>query len=208
MSDGQNGEGKKKRAVSSPEDLDRELVFYYNRERRLERASPAVQALNGPEPMMKGGFIRSLTATRSNLLLLISILIIMAFIMVYSAIMGGGSLRSLKGRQLTLGGNSLRITAGMAGTGSAAESFILINKRIAPKEDAPYTGDVLLGVSPVFPQAKKPAPADIPVFTARFFFTLEQEEEYRFALPFAAENYLLLFQTGEEQATARVKTIP
>jgi hypothetical protein len=190
---------------------DRDLVFYYNRERRLERASPAVRALNGPEPMVKGGFIRSLTATKSNLLLLISILIIMAFIMVYSAILGGdvrGTLRSRKGPLITMGGNTLKISAKRDGTGSDAESFIIINKRIPPKEDAPYIGEVLVAVSPVLRQAEKLAPADIPVFTGRLFFTLEQEEEYRLALPFTAENYLLLFQVGGERVTARVKTIP
>ncbi|GHV76689.1 hypothetical protein AGMMS49942_15100 [Spirochaetia bacterium] len=189
---------------------DRDLVFYYNRERRLERASPAVRALNGPEPMVKGGFVRSLTSTKSNLLLLVSILIIMAFIMVFSAIQGGdlrGPLRFRNG-PLTLGGNTLRISAGKAGTGSSAESFIVINKRIAPREENPYTGDVYVAVSPVLRSAKKLAPEDIPVFTAQVFFTLEQEEEYRLVLPFTAEDYLLLFQVGGERVTARVKTLP
>ncbi|GHV78561.1 hypothetical protein AGMMS49944_03520 [Spirochaetia bacterium] len=189
---------------------DRDLVFYYNRERRLERSSPAVRALNSPEPMAKGGFIRSLTSTKSNLLLLISILIIMAFIMVYSAILGGdvrGTLRSRKGPLITMGGNTLRISAEREGMGSEGESFVVINKRIAPKEDAPYIGEVLVAVSPVLRQAETRAPSNIPVFTDRLFFTLEQEEEYRLALPFTAENYLLLFQVGEERVTARVKTL-
>jgi hypothetical protein len=188
MSDG----GKK------PREPDRELVFYYNRERRLERASPAVQALNEKEPMVKGGFIRSLTSTKSNMLLLVSILIIMAFIMVFSALYGGPRVGAL-----TLGGNTLRLSAFKENG-----AFIVINKSIAPKEDAPYTGEVYVGVSPVLPSAEKLDPADIPVFTARVFFTLTEEEEYRLDLPFAAESYLLLFQAGGERATARVKTIP
>jgi hypothetical protein len=191
--DGAGGEeGKKK--LWEP---DRELVFYYNRERRLERASPAVRALNGPEPMMKGGFIRSLTSTKSNLLLLISILLIMAFIMIFSAFHGPRG-------TLTLGGTTLRISAGTA----EGEPFIVINKRIAQKEDAPYTGEVYVAVSPVLRSAEKLNSADIPVFTAEVFFTLEYEEEYRLVLPFTAENYLLLFQVGGERSTARVKTLP
>jgi hypothetical protein len=198
VSEEHRGEGEKK--TWEP---DRDVIFYYNREHRLERASPAVQALNGPEPLAKGGFIRSLTTTKSNLLLLISLLIIMSFILVYSAILGGDP----RG-PLTLGGNILQIRAGKAGTGSSAESFIVITKNIAPKEENPYTGEVYVGVSPVLRPAKKLDPADIPVFTARVFFTLEQEEEYRFVLPFEADTYLLLFQVGGERATARVKTLP
>jgi hypothetical protein len=148
--------------------------------------------------MVKGGFIRSLTSTKSNTLLLISILIIMAFIMVFSAILGGPR------GALTLGGNTLRISAGRSGDAA----YIVINKRVAPKEDAPYTGKVYVGVSPVLQSAEKLTPADIPVFTAPVFFTFEDEEEYRLDLPFAAENYLLLFQAGGERATARVKTLP
>jgi hypothetical protein len=183
-----------------PREPDRELVFYYNREHRLERASPAVLALNEKEPMVKGGFIRSLTSTKSNMLLLVSILIIMAFIMVFSALYGGP-----RGGALTLGGNTLRLSA-FRENGAFKENgaFIVINKSIAPKEDAPYTGEVYVGVSPVLRAAGNPA--DIPVFTTRIFFTLEPEEEYRLVLPFDAENCVLLFQAGGERATARVKT--
>jgi hypothetical protein len=127
----------------------------------------------------------------------------MAFIMVFSAIQGGGS----RG-PLTLGGNTLRISAGKAGSGSSAESFIVITKSIAPKEENPYTGEVYAAVSPILPDAGKMNPADIPIFIDHIFFTLEQEEEYRLVLPFAAENYLLLFQAGAERITARAKALP
>jgi hypothetical protein len=191
MSDGQ---GKKRW------EPDREVIFYYNRERRLERASPAVRALNDSEPMVKGGFIRSLTSTKSNTLLLISILIIMAFIMVFSALYNGP-----RGGALTLGGNTLQAGAGRSKENGAS---IVINKTIAKNKDTPYTGEVYVAVSPVLRSAEKLNAADIPVFTARIFFTLATEEEYRLDLPFTAENYLILFQAGEERTTARVKTIP
>jgi hypothetical protein len=45
----------------------------------------------------------------------------------------------------------------------------------------------------------------LSVFTDQLFFTLAEEEEYRLDLPFSAENYLLLFQAGEQRASARVK---
>jgi hypothetical protein len=45
----------------------------------------------------------------------------------------------------------------------------------------------------------------LSVFTDQLFFTLAAEEEYRLDLPFRAEAYLLLFQAGEQRASARVK---
>jgi hypothetical protein len=188
-------EPEKKGRGDPLENLDREVTFYYNRERRLERASPAVRALNEEGPPVKRGLIRSLTSTKPHLFLFISILIIMAMIMAFSALSGSPH------NNLTMTGNTLRISAGRSGD----ESFIVINKSIAAKEENPYIGEVYVAVSPILRSSEKIESADIPVFTARIFFSLEQEEEYRLVLPFAGENYMLLFQVGDQQAAARVK---
>jgi hypothetical protein len=188
-------ESEKKGRGDPLEDLDREVTFYYNRERRLERASPAVRALNEEGKPVKRGVIRSLTSTKPHLFLFISILIIMAMIMVFSALSG------VSRNSLTMAGNTLRISAGRSGE----ESFIVIHKNIAAKEENPYMGEVYVGVSPIMGSSKKIESADIPVFTTQIFFTMEQEEEYRLALPFDGENYMLLFQVGDQQAAARVK---
>jgi hypothetical protein len=176
------------------QNLDREVVFYYNRERRLERASPAVRALNEGK-LVKGGFIHSLTSTKSHVFLLISILIIITMIMVFSALHAPWGI-------ITLGGNDLTVSAGR----SRDESFITINKSIAAKEENPYTGEVYVGVSPILKASGKTNPADIPVFTGQIFFTAEQKEEYRLILPFSGEKYMLLFQVGDQRASTRVKT--
>ncbi|MFP3043019.1 hypothetical protein LQZ19_14485 [Treponema primitia] len=176
------------------QNLDRELIFYYNRERRLERASPAVQALN-EKRLVKGGFIHSLTSTKSHIFLLISILIVMAMIMIFSALQAPWGV-------ITLKGNDLKISAGR----SRDASFITINKSIAEGEENPYTGEAYVGVSPILKTSGKTNPADIPVFTGQIFFTMEPEEEYRLVLPFSAENYMLLFQVGDQRASTRVKT--
>jgi hypothetical protein len=170
----------------------RELVFYYNRERRLERASPEVRAMNEGKPLMKGGFVRSLTSTKPHLILLVTILLISVWILVFSSLSGSRS-------KTVVGGNTLEISAG-AGAGP----FILVKKRVVPGEE-PYTGPVYVGVTPFVRASEKKEPADIPVFTEQLFFTLEDEEAYRFDLPFSAESYLLLFQAGEQQAVIRVK---
>jgi hypothetical protein len=170
---------------------DQELVFYYNRERRLEKASPGVRAVNEGRPLIKGGFIRSLTSTKPHTILLVTIAMIVVWILAFSALSGSRD-------RVTLGGNTLQISAG-------AEPFIVVIKRAAPDSEEPYTGMVSVGVSPYIKSAGKISPSDIPVFTDQLFFTLDDEEEYRLDLPFRAEQYLLLFQAGEQRAYTRVK---
>jgi hypothetical protein len=173
----------------TPPEPDRDLVFYYNRERRLERASPEVRAMNEGKPLSRGGFVRSLTSTKPHRILFVTILIISVWILIFSSLPRGG---------LTLGGNALTLSAR-----GGAEPFIVVVKRSGG--EAPYTGVVYVGVSPFLRSPGNRDPADIPVFTDRIFFTLAEEEEYRLDLPFSAEQYLLLFQAGEERASVRVR---
>jgi hypothetical protein len=187
--DGKNGD----RETPRPPEPDRELVFYYNRERRLERASPEVRAMNEGIPLAKGGFVRSLTSTKPHKILFVTILVVSVWILIFSSITGSRG-------SLTLGGNTLSLSAG-----GGAEPFIVVTKSVASGIEEPYVGPVRVGVSPYLKAAAKMNPADIPVFMDQLFFTLEAEESYRLNLPFSAESYLLLFQAGEQQISARVK---
>jgi hypothetical protein len=175
-------------------ETDRELVFYYNRERRLARASPEVRALNEPGPPVKSGIIRSLTATKPLLLLFISIIIIMVMILLYSLT------TTPRGGGLTLGNNALKISASR----SRDTTLMVITKNIA-KGDDPYIGEVYIAVSPLLRASKNKETSDIPVFTERMFFTLEPQEEYRLSLPFGADEMVILLQAGNQRAAARVK---
>jgi hypothetical protein len=191
-------DGKKQadRADALPFEPDRELVFYYNRERRLEKASPEVRAMNEGKPLARGGVIHSLTSTKPHLILFVTILMISVWILVFSSVSGSRG-------SLVLGGNTLRVAAG-----SGVEPFIVVTKSIVPGKEAPYTGVVYLGVSPFIKSPGKTDGVDIPVFMEQIFFTLEGEEAYRFDLPFSAETYLLLFQAGEQRVSTRVKASP
>jgi hypothetical protein len=184
-------DGNQQGDAASPEP-DRELVFYYNRERRMERASPEVRAMNEGTPLIRGGLVRSLTSTKPHLILFVSIVMILLWILIFSGISGSRG-------SLAIGGVTLRFSAG-----GGAEPFILVKKTIAGGGE-PYTGVVYVGVTPFLKSPGNRDPADIPVFTDQLFFTLEREEEYRLALPFGAESYLLLFQAGEQQASIRVR---
>jgi hypothetical protein len=178
----------------SDREPDREVIFYYNRERRLERASPAVRALTDQHPLVKGGIIRSLTSTRSNMLLFISILIIMVFIMVFS------SLHAPRG-VFSFGGNNVKVSVSR-GSGL---SYVVINRSIAKGKD-PYSGVVDIAAAPVLPKEDRAAGEEIPVFRTRIFFTPEPEEEYRFTAPFEAEELMLLLMSEIGRTTVRVKS--
>jgi hypothetical protein len=181
------------RETPRPPEPDRELVFYYNRERRLERASPEVRAMNEGIPLAKGGFVRSLTSTKPHRILFVTLLVVSVWILIFSSIAGSRG-------SLALGGNTLRLSAG-----GGAEPCIVVKKSIAAGAEAPYTGLVQAGVSPYIKAAGTMNPADIPVFMDQIFFTLDEEEEWRLSLPFNAESYLVLFQAGEQRVSARVK---
>jgi hypothetical protein len=173
--------------------LDREVVFYYNRERRLERASARVRELNKPGPPMRGGPVRVLTATKplTILFLTVVLLVIMSLVMSYRAPARGGK---------TLGGNTIRASEAAA----EGSTFVTFTKTIASKEN-PYTGAVDIAVSSVLSSQEKQNGIQAPISAQRVFFTLEDEEEYRLAVPFTAEELLILMQGGEQRVTFRIR---
>ncbi|MDR2111460.1 MAG: hypothetical protein LBP32_09165 [Spirochaetaceae bacterium] len=174
------------------ESNDRDLVFYYSRARRLERASPAVQALNEPGPKIRAGFFRPLTATKSHSILFLTIILLFAVIFIVSF---------LRPRDAAvLGGNALAVSA----LGYRDSTILVIKKRIQ-REDAVYAGAVDMAVSPVLsPEDKEPG-AEVPISAQRIFFTLEPREEFRLSVPFEGPELLILLRAGEERITLRVK---
>jgi hypothetical protein len=173
--------------------VNQEVVYHYNRERRLARASAAVRELNKPGPAMRGGVVRMLTATRplTILFLTIVVLVIMTLLMSYRAPSRGGRI---------LGGNTIRASA------QSAEDaiFITFTKTITTK-DNPYTGAVDIAVSKVLSSQERQEGIQAPISAQRIFFTLEDEEEYRLAIPFTAGELLILIQGGEQRVTFRIK---
>ncbi|MDR0601041.1 MAG: hypothetical protein LBG42_01540 [Treponema sp.] len=153
-------------------------VFYYSREKRLSRASEPVRALYREEPK-KRGFLRSLTATKPLATLFASILILSAFILVLAVFGGAEDSR-------TLGGNRIRVQA-MKYEG---ETYLVLTKT-AGKGNV-YTGPVDMAVAPEVPGGAEDTP--YPVFRNRIFFSLREEEEYRFSVPFEADRLVMVIQ--------------
>jgi hypothetical protein len=167
---------------------NQEAVFYYSREHRLTRASEAVRAINEPGPAMRGGILRVLFATRAGTLLFITIVILCFFILF---------LYYTRGRpDLKIGGNRVSISA----LSFSGKTYVEITKKALGNDC--YTGTVDLALS--IPQKLMEGETEAPVANQRIFFTLEEDEEFRFSLPFNAPELILLMQAGNEIRTFRV----
>jgi hypothetical protein len=175
---------------------ERETVFYYNRERRLEKAPPAVQALYTAAPP-RGGLIRPLVATKGNRIIFTSIVIMLGLILVYSFFLAPN------GNRAELGGNRISATAfRYPGDGEkAGVSYIALRKEA--QHERAYTGSVELAVS--IPGASLEAGDEPPIAVNQVFFSLESPEEFRFSVPFEAAELIILIQAGEEMRSLRIR---
>jgi hypothetical protein len=154
-------------------------VFYYSREKRLAKAPEQVRSLYKEEPRKRRGFFRSLTATKPLATLFASILILSAFIIVLS-IFGGAE------NSYTLGGNRVSVQAMKFG----GATYLVLKK--TARDANVYTGLVDMAVAPEVPEGKEGTP--YPVFRNRIFFSLKEEEEYRFSVPFEADRLVMVMQ--------------
>ncbi|MDR2663213.1 MAG: hypothetical protein LBC31_09480 [Treponema sp.] len=160
----------------------RPLVFYYSREKRLERASPAVREMNDSSPPRKPGLFRTLTSTRPLSLLFVSVVTLCAAVILLSRFSGGGG-------AAVLGNNTVRVSAVTAGE----KAYVTVKKNV--RNDGAYTGPADTAVS--LPVQGETTP---PVYVERIYFTLEREETFRFSVPFTGKKLLVLMEAGEDRA--------
>jgi hypothetical protein len=173
---------------------DGRLMFYYSRERRLERASPEVRALNESGPPRKTGLFRTLTATKSSAFVFFSIIIICAAMVLFSFLNNSGRTRILD--------TEIAVSAVKGGD----KSYITVQKIVTGTN--PYTGAVNIAVS-----VKKDTPNDSsrennlpdPMYLETLYFSLEKEEVYRFIAPMTGETLLVLAVLDDQTALFKVK---
>jgi len=165
------------------ENDDGRITFYYSRDKRLEKASPAVQKLNNPDPSKKPSLFRTLTSTRPLTYLFISVITISVAIIAVSLFIGSENTR-------VIGNNALTVTI----LSSGGKSYVAITK--TAKTASAYTGTVNIAVS--LPEE------DSPIEAERVFFTLEKEEVFRFSVPFTGKKMLVLIEAGAERAMFKV----
>jgi hypothetical protein len=172
----------------------RDPVFYYSRERRLEKASPAVRALNDGTPL-RPSLSKTLFATRAHVLIFVTIILLCAMFGMASRISG-------RDKGLKLGGNTVALVL-LREEGT----LILGIAKSMPASGEAYTGAVDIAVSPVMPKSKEgETAAEVPpVFTHRIFFMPVESETYRAVLPFTGNDFLVLLRTDTEQKSVRIK---
>jgi hypothetical protein len=174
---------------------DGRLVFYYSRERRLERASPEVRALNEPGHPRKAGLFRTLTSTRPLTFAFLSIITICAAMILFSFLNNGSRARILDTEIVVSAANG------------EGKSYLTVKKTVTGT--APYAGAVTIAVSV---RKDKSAREDSlredslpdPMYLETLYFSLEKEETYRFIVPMTGETLLVLAVLDDQTALLRV----
>jgi hypothetical protein len=174
---------KPSEAASSPE---RETVFYYNREHRLARASPAVQALNEQKASFrKTAFSPAMTRP---LVILFGTIV---FLTVSGFVIGAFSDKD-DGKKL--GGNGITAEA----IRFEGATYIALKKTFTGGGNV-YTGAVDIAISPRSKDAES-----APITIERVFFSYEESEEYRFSVPYEAPELLILLKAETEMLSLTV----
>jgi hypothetical protein len=165
-----------------------EAVFYYSREHRLKRASSTVRALyeDAPNP----GVVKNLVGRKSNLFLLVSILMVCVMLALSSRIPGE--------KGVNLGGNTVVLTIARNRGGTLS---VFIQKTAASSGEG-YTGAVDIAVSPVISKQDKGKTPEI--YTDKVFFTPAEKDDYHFELPLEGEDFLVVLQTENERKGLRI----
>ena len=156
---------------------DEDLVFYYNREKRLAKAPEAVQKLYAEQKKRGFNLLHPLIADKPRATIFFTIVVLCIVILMLSIL-------GYMGRAYTLEGNKLEISA----MGFEDTAIVLIKKTAGNK--SPYTGAIDIAVSPVVE-----AETDYSVFYHRIFFTLEKNEDYRFVVPYGEKRLAMVIQT-------------
>jgi len=158
------------------------LHFYYNREKRLANAPEAVRNLyNNDKKPGRFNLFGPLVADRPRRILFASIILLCIIIWVFSAM-------GFFDAAHTLDGNRLEIT----GTIFEGVTIITIKKTIRTFY-TPYTGAVYIAVSVPEQEGE-----ESPVFYHRIDFSLEQNEQYRFSVPFDSPEILMVLQSEKD----------
>jgi len=189
-----NEDKKKYTPVSLDENIEREPVFYYSREHRLERASPRVRELNSGE-FGKMSATKRIFGSRGNVMtfaLIIITFFMLSFVSKYSQ----------ANTNVKLGGN----TVTMAILKEEGALILEISKQ-SPKTGVAYAGEVEIAMSPVKSKSKIDEGETPPVFYHRVYFAQAGYDSFMISLPFDIDKneFILLLKTANEQKSVKLR---
>jgi len=153
------------------------LTFHYSRARRLESAPKEVRSLYEEKKPNRLSFFGVLVADKPRRTLFVIIILLCLAILALSQFGYFDTTYTLEGNKIEISGTIFEDTT------------IVILKKTANNAQA-YTGAVEIAVS----VAVEPGEIN-PVFAHRVYFTLENQEVYRFAVPFVTGELLMVLQT-------------
>jgi len=172
------------------------LVFYYNRERRLEKAPQAVKDLyNKDKTNRRFSLLGPLIADKPRATVFFTIILMCVAIVIVTLVNKTGGVYSLDGNGIVI-----------SGTRFEGASIVVLTKTVKKNAGNAYTGAVDIAVSCPVNDSVVNNGEDYPVFYHRIFFSMEPVEEYRFAVPFDSPEQLLILQT--ERNTLQIKFKP
>ena len=166
--------------------VNEEPVYYYSRENRLARASQRVRDHN--ENQGKTKFTKAIAGHRSNLIILMCILVIFLMYFIVSRITAPTV------SEIILGNNTLTVSVNQ----QESQLFLSVRKTVIP-DTVPYTGLVDIVISPI-----QSGDSETQIHSQRIFFSISPTEHYLIALPFDASRFLVLFNTEYETLGTRV----
>ena len=205
MTDSTDSDDGKKRPnanyeLSKPDDAvvpESELVFYYNRERRLSKAPKQVQELyeeKKPSRFAWLGFVGVLVADTPRKIMFFTIILMCVLIWLFSFLGFITSPRNLDGNMVNVSASFYEDT-----------TIVVINKKLKGMDA--YTGAVDVAVSVPLPElAESDAQSEsaVPIFYHRIFFSQEKQERYSLAVPFESEELLIVLQTEKNSIKLKV----
>jgi hypothetical protein len=168
---------------------DGKVIYHYSRERRLATAPKEVQDLYKENKPQRFGLFSTLIADRPRRILFFSIIFLAILIFALSRMGFFDTKHILEGNRIDI-------------SGTRFEGTTIVRLRKTSENQNAYTGAVNIAVSvPV--QASED---QFSVFYHQIFFTLQREEEYRFAVPFDSSELLLVLHS--ERGTLYLRLNP
>ena len=178
------------------DDLDREPVYYYDREHRLNRASRRVRDFNTENSGQKS-LPRRLFANKGNVFIFISILIICAMFAFNSRL-------SRQNTAVKIGGNSVSVVI----TIEEGVQILSLVKTALNKGNI-NSGELDIAVSPA--SSSSAEIEDMLVFMHRVIFHPVESEIFRVSLPFDIDasngDFVVVLKTNDEIKSIKIKAV-
>jgi hypothetical protein len=177
------------RKLTENRQQDDELVFYYSREKRLEKAPQRVRALYEEPPQKKFSLLRPLIANRplATLFAMVMLLSVVSAIIAFSGIADRG---------YDFEGNRITVDA------QRYEGTVILEIRKNPgRKDRSGESAAAVDI-----QISSLGAGEGLVFSHRLVFNPQREEEFRVVVPFESPELLFHIQGDRERLEFKVKT--